>query len=177
MMNDSHKFRKLAHLKKVETELESSDQTLQQVHSWVRETIVDETLITQKISETEADEQPSFGNRMADGVAEFGGSWKFILSFMAFLIIWIAINSLYFILQKPFDPYPFILLNLILSCVAAIQAPIIMMSQNRQEAKDRQRARNDYATNLKAEIEIQRLHDKMNFLLDEIADLKAKLGQ
>ncbi len=176
-MNDPHRSRKLQHLKKVEAELKSSNQSLQQVHSWVKETIVDETLITQKITETEEDQESSFGNRMADGVAEFGGSWKFILSFMAFLIIWIIINSFYFIMKKPFDPYPFILLNLILSCVAAIQAPIIMMSQNRQEAKDRQRARNDYATNLKAEIEIQCLHDKMNFLLDEIAEMKAKLNR
>ncbi len=176
-MKDHHKFGKLENLKKVEEKWKDSSPSLQQVHSWVRETIVDETLITQKITETEVDQESTLGNRMADKVAEFGGSWKFILSFMAFLIIWILINSFYFIMQKPFDPYPFILLNLILSCVAAIQAPIIMMSQNRQEAKDRQRARNDYATNLKAEIEIQCLHDKMNFLLDEIAEMKAKLGQ
>ncbi len=176
-MNKHRKFGKLGHLEKVERKLNDSSQSLQQVHSWVRETLVDETLITQKITEAEGNKESTLGDRMADRVAEFGGSWKFILSFMGFLIIWIMINSFYFIMQKPFDPYPFILLNLILSCVAAIQAPIIMMSQNRQEAKDRQRARNDYATNLKAEIEIQCLHDKMNFLLDEIAEMKAKLGQ
>src|SRR5574338_834400 len=103
----------------------------------------------------------TFGERVSDKIADFGGSWKFIFIFGSILIIWITINS-YFLLSRPFDPYPFILLNLILSCIAAIQAPVIMMSQNRKEEKDRQRAINDYMVNLKAEIEIRNLHEKMD---------------
>ncbi|MFU1858813.1 DUF1003 domain-containing protein [Sphingobacterium sp. NGMCC 1.201703] len=106
----------------------------------------------------------SLGERVADKVAEFGGSWTFIISFVVFLLIWIALN-MYWLNNKGFDPYPFILLNLILSCVAALQAPVIMMSQNRQEAKDRERARNDYMVNLKAELEIRELHEKIDHLI------------
>jgi uncharacterized membrane protein len=106
----------------------------------------------------------TFGQRLADRVARFGGSWGFILSFMSFLGIWIAINSIA-LLRRPFDPYPFILLNLILSCVAALQAPIIMMSQNRQEAKDRLRAENDYRVNLKAELEIRLMAERIDNLV------------
>lgn len=106
----------------------------------------------------------SVGERVADKVAEFGGSWTFIISFVVFLLIWIAFNT-YWLNNKGFDPYPFILLNLILSCVAALQAPVIMMSQNRQEAKDRERARNDYMVNLKAELEIRELHEKIDHLI------------
>lgn len=106
----------------------------------------------------------SVGERIADKVAEFGGSWTFIISFVVFLLIWIAANA-YWFNNKGFDPYPFILLNLILSCVAAFQAPVIMMSQNRQEAKDRERARNDYLINLKAELEIRELHEKIDHLI------------
>jgi uncharacterized membrane protein len=107
----------------------------------------------------------TFGDRMADRMAEFGGSWRFVLSFAAVLIVWIAVNSLV-LLWKPFDPFPYILLNLVLSCLAAIQAPVIMMSQNRQEAKDRLRAEHDYRVNLKAELEIRHLHWKMDELLN-----------
>lgn len=107
-------------------------------------------------------ERPTnFGDRMADRVAAFGGSWAFILSFMALLVVWMALNVTGW-LFRPFDAYPFILLNLVLSCVAAFQAPIIMMSQRRQEAKDRLRAQNDYVINLKSELEIRQLHDKMD---------------
>jgi uncharacterized membrane protein len=106
----------------------------------------------------------TFGERVSDKVAEFGGSWKFILSFMGLLIIWIIINSIVLLL-KPFDPFPFILLNLILSCIAAMQAPVIMMSQNRQEEKDRLRADEDYKTNLKSELMIRHLNRKMDQLL------------
>ncbi len=106
----------------------------------------------------------TFGERFSDRLATFGGSWKFILLFATMLVVWIAINSLV-ALSMPFDPYPFILLNLILSCLAAIQAPIIMMSQNRQETKDRQRAEYDYRINLKAELEIRHLHEKVDHLL------------
>ncbi len=112
----------------------------------------------------EFDSNLSFGQRLADKVAEFGGSWKFIIIFMSVLFLWIIINSIA-LLTKPFDPFPFILLNLVLSCVAAIQAPVIMMSQNRQETKDRLRAEHDYQVNLKAEMEIRTLTDKMDHLL------------
>ncbi|MGH2665973.1 DUF1003 domain-containing protein [Flavobacterium sp.] len=121
------------------------------------------TTITDKVEEEEG-KADTFGQRIADKVAEFGGSWTFILSFMGFLIIWILINVL-FLASKGFDPYPFILLNLILSCIAALQAPVIMMSQNRQEEKDRERAKNDYMINLKSELEIRMLHEKIDHLI------------
>lgn len=109
------------------------------------------------------DGQLSVGQRAADHIAEFGGSWKFIIFFFVVLIGWIVMNA-WFLGKKPFDPYPFILLNLILSCLAAIQAPIIMMSQNRLEQKDRIRGENDYKINLKAELEIKLLHEKIDHL-------------
>jgi uncharacterized membrane protein len=106
----------------------------------------------------------TLGQRIADRIAEFGGSWTFIISFFTFIILWIGVNI--WILTTPsFDPYPFILLNLILSCLAAIQAPIIMMSQNRQEQKDRNRSEHDYKINLKAELEIRLLHEKIDHLI------------
>lgn len=108
----------------------------------------------------------SAGDKIADKVARFGGSWNFIIIFFLILVIWIALNT-YVLFFSTFDPYPFILLNLILSCMAAIQAPIIMMSQNRQEAKDRIRSENDYKVNLKSEIEIRTLHEKIDHLLLE----------
>jgi len=116
-------------------------------------------------TDEEFDNAQTFGQRLADGVAVFGGSWKFIIIFGTVLVGWIALNS-YILLSRPFDPYPFILLNLILSCLAAIQAPIIMMSQNRQEAKDRLRSEHDYQVNLKAEIEIRQLHTKLDLLIN-----------
>lgn len=108
--------------------------------------------------------EKTFGEEMADKITEFGGSWTFIFFFLGFIIIWILINVLWLI-NKGFDPYPFILLNLILSCLAALQAPVIMMSQNRQEDKDRQRAEHDYKVNLKAELEIRLLHEKIDHLI------------
>jgi uncharacterized membrane protein len=106
------------------------------------------------------------GEMLADKIAAFGGSWRFISLFGAVLIAWIVINSVA-LLTKPFDPYPFILLNLVLSCLAAIQAPVIMMSQNRMEARDRSRAEHDYKINLKAELEIRHLHEKFDHLLKQ----------
>jgi uncharacterized membrane protein len=106
----------------------------------------------------------TLGERLSDGLANFGGSWTFIGIFMAMMVIWMGFNS-FALIEKPFDPFPFILLNLVLSCLAAIQAPVIMMSQNRQEAKDRLRAENDFEINLKAEIEIRKLHERMDHLL------------
>ena len=123
----------------------------------------EQELITRNLN-TEYEEGLTLGQRLADRIADFGGSWTFITSFVAVLVVWIAVNSAVMI-WRPFDPYPFILLNLILSCLAAIQAPIIMMSQNRQEAKDRLRAEHDYQVNLKAEMEIRHLHEKMDHLL------------
>lgn len=109
-------------------------------------------------------EQLTFGQRLADKIATFGGSWTFLITFFSFLLIWIAINSVV-LLTRPFDPYPFILLNLLLSCIAAIQAPVIMMSQNRQEAKDRILGEHEYQINLKAELEIRHLHEKVDHLM------------
>lgn len=106
----------------------------------------------------------TFGQRIADKVATFGGSWTFIISFGLFLLLWISLN-VYLLSDKGFDPYPFILLNLILSSLAAIQAPVIMMSQNRQEEKDRDRAKKDYMINLKSELEIRMLHEKIDHLI------------
>jgi len=107
----------------------------------------------------------TFGQKVADKVAAFGGSWTFIISFFVFILLWIGVN-VYFLTNKGFDPYPFILLNLILSCLASLQAPIIMMSQNRQEEKDRERAKKDYEINLKAENEIQLLQEKLDRLIE-----------
>jgi uncharacterized membrane protein len=106
----------------------------------------------------------TMGQKMADKIALFGGSWWFIITFFSFILIWIMIN-IWVLTKKPFDPFPFILLNLILSCLASIQAPIIMMSQNRQEQKDRVRGEHDYKINLKAELEIQLLNEKIDHLL------------
>jgi len=106
----------------------------------------------------------TFGQRIADKVATFGGSWTFIILFGVIILLWISAN-IYLLHNKGFDPYPFILLNLVLSCLAALQAPIIMMSQNRQEEKDRERAKNDYMVNLKSELEIRMLHEKLDHLM------------
>ena len=114
--------------------------------------------------EAEFQKELSFGERLADRIADFGGSWTFISLFGGFILIWIVINTALLIV-RPFDPYPFILLNLMLSCLAAVQAPVIMMSQNRQEARDRLRSENDYRVNLKAELEIRHLHEKLDHLL------------
>jgi len=111
------------------------------------------------------------GQRIADKVASFGGSWTFIISFGVFIFIWISTN-VFWLVNKGFDPYPFILLNLILSCLAALQAPVIMMSQNRQEEKDRERAKKDYMINLKSELEIRTLHEKIDhFIMDQQQEL------
>lgn len=114
--------------------------------------------------DAELEQSWTFGERLADRIASFGGSWTFLICFGVFLVVWIAINSAV-LLWRPLDPYPFIFLNLILSCLAAIQAPVIMMSQNRQEEKDRIRSRHDYQVNLKAELEIRHLHEKVDHLL------------
>lgn len=130
----------------------------------VLKTLQNHETLTTKIG-SEADTiKFSFGQRLADKIASFGGSWKFIIIFGLFILIWIFSNII-FLLNKGFDPYPFILLNLILSCLAALQAPVIMMSQNRQEEKDRERAKQDYMVNLKSELEIRMLHEKLDHLI------------
>ena len=118
----------------------------------------------------------SFGERVADFVADFGGSWRFILSFMFVLFAWAGFN-VWAMPSRIFDPYPFILLNLVLSCLAALQAPIIMMSQKRQEAKDRLRSENDYRVNLKAELEIRHLHEKLDHLINRQWERLAEIQQ
>ena len=129
----------------------------------VMKAIRENSILSSNIEDTLGDNL-TFGQKMADNIATFGGSWTFIIAFFFFLMLWILTN-VWFLATKPFDPYPFILLNLILSCLAAIQAPIIMMSQNRQEQKDRQRAEHDYQINLKAELEIKMLGEKIDHLL------------
>lgn len=120
-------------------------------------------LADSRISANPDKEKYTFGQRAADKIAKFAGSWAFIFSFSALLILWMVGNVI--LVKRAFDPYPFILLNLVLSCVAALQAPLIMMSQNRQEEKDRRRAENDYKVNLKTEIMIEDIHGKMNRIL------------
>ena len=123
-------------------------------------------LIDQKIVDNinTDDDDRTYGQRAADVSAKFAGSWAFIISFWVVMLIWILTN-IWISTARPFDPYPFILLNLVLSCIAAIQAPLILMSQNRQEAKDRIRSQHDYQVNLKAELEIRHLHEKVDHLL------------
>lgn len=127
-------------------------------------------------SEDEFEEHRSFADRVSDGMAEFGGSWWFLISFASVLLVWIGIN-LFEGTTGAFDPYPFILLNLLLSCIAAIQAPVIMMSQKRQEAKDRLRSFNDYRVNLKAELEVRHLHEKLDYLISRQWQRLAEMQQ
>jgi uncharacterized membrane protein len=129
----------------------------------VVESLRQHEIISENIS-TQFDRKLTFGERLSDRIAEFGGSWRFLITFFAVLFGWIAINGV-LLMTRAWDPYPFILLNLILSCLAAVQAPVIMMSQNRAEARDRLRAENDYKINLKAELEIRHLHEKIDHLL------------
>ncbi|WP_027167024.1 DUF1003 domain-containing protein [Mesorhizobium sp. WSM3224] len=127
-------------------------------------------------SEEEFEEHRSFADRVSDNMAEFGGSWWFLISFGGVLLVWIGINLIAG-LGHAFDPYPFILLNLLLSCIAAIQAPVIMMSQKRQEAKDRLRSFNDYRVNLKAELEVRHLHEKLDYLISRQWQRLAEMQQ
>jgi uncharacterized membrane protein len=143
--------------------LESEKGELSTLEQEVVRSLQEHELVSSNI-EAELEQSWSLGERMADKIATFGGSWLFLSCFGIFLLIWIGINS-FALFWRPPDPYPFIFLNLILSCLAAIQAPIIMMSQNRQEAKDRVRSQHDYQVNLKAELEIRHLHEKVDHLL------------
>ena len=145
--------------------LQSEADQLEKLQAIVKKTIAEEGLIIDNLLH-QPEEILTPAQSISDKVARFGGSWKFIILFGVILFLWILFNSL-----VPggarFDPYPFILMNLILSCIAAMQAPIIMMSQNRQEEKDRKRSENDYLINLKAELEVRGLHQKMDLLLEE----------
>lgn len=136
---------------------------LNEMEKLVLESLKEESTLTDKI-ESEEFQTRSYGQVIADKVATFGGSWTFIIIFAVFILIWTSANIV-FLANKGFDPYPFILLNLILSCIAAMQAPVIMMSQNRQEEKDRDRAKKDYMINLKSELEIRVLHEKIDHLI------------
>ena len=143
----------------------TENEHLKKLHAIVEESVREERLIINSLLNP-PQEQLTRGQRISDKVARFGGSWMFIISFSLILMVWIAFNALVPESEK-FDPYPFILMNLILSTIAALQAPIIMMSQNRQEEKDRKRAENDYLINLKAELELRSLHQKVDLLLQE----------
>ncbi len=159
-LSDMNRFR-AEYVKSVIEEDKGELSTLE--HEVVR-SLQEQELLSKNIN-AEYDSRLTLGERLADRIADFGGSWKFIGIFAAVLFSWMAVNSVALFWKKPFDPYPYIFLNLILSCLAAIQAPIIMMSQNRQEARDRLQAEHDYRVNLKAELEIRTLHEKMDHLL------------
>jgi len=143
---------------------------LSELEKTVLTSVNDNTTLTSQIASADDEQNLTPGQRIADKVASFGGSWKFLSLFGLFLIIWISLNIFWFA-NKGYDPYPFILLNLILSCLAAVQAPVIMMSQNRQEEKDRVRAKIDYMINLKSELEIRMLHEKIDhFIMSQQQD-------
>ena len=145
--------------------LNTGNEQIAKLHAIVETAMVEEKLIVSNLLNA-PEEILTTGQKISDKVARFGGSWRFITSFFVILILWILFNSISY-KNIIFDPYPFILMNLILSCIAALQAPIIMMSQNRQEEKDRKRSENDYLINLKAELEIRGIHQKIDLLLKE----------
>jgi uncharacterized membrane protein len=147
----------------VEDVLESEKGALSELDTEVVKSLREQELLAENVN-VAFDQQLTIGERLADKVSEFGGSWRFVISFTVIVVVWVAVNSAV-LLWRPFDPYPFILLNLVLSCLAAIQAPVILMSQNRQEARDRLRGEYDYRINLKAELEIRLLHTKIDQLL------------
>lgn len=152
-------------IKDIDQLLSEEDGHLNRLHQIVKDTISSEELIVQNLMNPPV-ETLTRGQSISDKVARFGGSWRFIIIFTVILTLWIGFNVIA-LTKYQFDPYPFILMNLVLSCIAALQAPIIMMSQNRQEEKDRMRSENDYMINLKAELEIRSLHQKMDLLLEE----------
>lgn len=137
------------------------------------EELIHQLIATEVTKNTDKDEKLSLGQKASDAVAKFAGSWSFIFSFIAVMVIWMVVNIV--LAANAFDGYPFILLNLVLSCIAAVQAPLIMMSQNRQEAKDRKRAENDYRINLKNELIIDDLHKKLDLVLENQKKIIRKL--
>ena len=162
------------------TVMKENRKLLKEVLKDIRHDMTDEEVLNlladSKISISPKNEKEKYtlGQRAADKIAKFAGSWAFIFSFTGVLILWMAVNAV--LAAKAFDPYPFILLNLVLSCVAAIQAPLIMMSQNRQEEKDRHRAENDYKVNLKTEIMIEDIFDKVTAILKKQSEMEKQLG-
>ena len=147
----------------IESLLETEKGELTSLEKEVVESLKENEVLSSDVNK-EFERDLTFGEKLADRIADFGGSWRFIGLFSGFLLLWVAVNSVVLI-WRPFDPYPFILLNLFLSCLAAIQAPVIMMSQNRMEERDRLRGEYDYRVNLKAELEIRHLHEKIDHLL------------
>ena len=137
------------------------------------EELIHRLIMTEMTENSDSEEKVSFGQKASDAVAKFAGSWAFIFSFIAVMVIWMVLNIV--LAQRAFDSYPFILLNLVLSCIAAVQAPLIMMSQNRQEAKDRKRAENDYRINLKSELIIDDLHRKLDLVLENQKKISKRL--
>lgn len=165
---------------KGKTIMKENRKLLKDVLDDIRQDMSDEEVLAllanRKISvRPDSEKKYTLGQRAADAIAKFAGSWAFIFSFAGVLILWMVVNAI--LATKAFDPYPFILLNLVLSCVAAIQAPLIMMSQNRQEEKDRRRAENDYKVNLKTEIMIEDLYDKVNAILAKQAQIEKLLSE
>ena len=158
-LEDLGKFRK----EYVKDVLEDELGELSTLDNEVIESLQQHEILASNIAE-QFETKLTFGERLSDRIASFGGSWKFIITFGVVIVLWIAMNVV-LLATRAFDPFPFILLNLILSCLAALQAPVIMMSQNRVEARDRLRAENDYKVNLKAELEIRHLHEKIDHLL------------
>ncbi|MDH4984476.1 DUF1003 domain-containing protein [Aminobacter anthyllidis] len=158
-------------------------ETLSDVEHKVLQSAIDRKAVSRNVNES-VELHESTSDRLADGIARIGGSWRFILAFLAFLVVWTGLNA-WLLGRDSFDPYPFIFLNLILSMLAAIQAPIIMMSQNRQAERDRIDAAHDYAVNLKAEIEIMALHEKLDeirfqeiiLLRDQLRELTEQVGR
>jgi uncharacterized membrane protein len=143
--------------------LEKEKNELAVLEEAVRQSMIDHALLAKNIN-IEFDRRLSFGERLSDRIADFAGSWTFIMIFTGVMFLWIVINT-FLIVTRPFDPYPYILLNLVLSALAAIQAPVIIMSQNRQESRDRLNAEHDYQVNLNTEMEIHQLHKKIDYLL------------
>ena len=139
------------------------------------EELIHQLTMTEVSKNSDREEKRTFGQRAADAVARFAGSWAFIFSFIAGMAVWMVLNAL--LGRHAFDAYPFILLNLVLSCIAAVQAPLIMMSQNRQEAKDRARAENDYKINLKSELIIDDLHKKLDLVLENQKKISSRLDR
>jgi uncharacterized membrane protein len=159
------------------TELLRSERgELTQLEQEVVQSLADHETLAENI-QAEFEGHRTFGEKLSDHLANFGGSWSFILIFLGILLVWMAFNVVMIGREEQFDPYPFILLNLVLSCLAALQAPIIMMSQKRQEAKDRLRSENDYRVNLKAELEIRHLHEKIDHILTRQWERLAEIQQ